>query len=121
MPAVRLELSQRVVAPGEEITHTIVNEGAAALLFGIGYGIEERTAGGWRPVNTQMAFAAAGLRVSPAGSSGPIRTPIPPDLRGGTYRLTKILRALDPRGVPLPKDVGEIRICQEFVVETRGG
>ena len=119
MPAVRLEVSKRVVAPGEEITHTIVNEGAAPLLFGIGYGIDERTAGDWRPVNVQMAFAAAGLRVGPGESSSPMGTRIPPDLRGGRYRLTKSLRALGPQGAPLPKDVGEICICCEFVVETR--
>ena len=121
MSATRLELSKNVVAPGDEITHTIVNDGEAALLFGIGYGIEERTADGWRPLNIQMAFAAAGLGVSPGESSSPIGTRIPRGLRPGRYRLTKSLRALGSDGVPMPKADGEVCICSEFVVETRGG
>lgn len=121
MSAARLELSKNVVVPGDEITHTIVNDGEAALLFGIGYGIEERTADGWRPLTIQMAFAAAGLGVSPGESSGPIGTRIPRGLRPGRYRLTKTLRALGSDGVPMPKADGEVRICSEFVVETRGG
>jgi hypothetical protein len=117
MPAVRLELSKNVVAPGDEITHTIVNDGEAALLFGVDYGIEERTADGWRPLNIQMAFAAVGLSVSPGQSSNPIGTRIPGGLRPGEYRLTKNLRVLDSHGAPMPKAVGEIWIRSEFVVE----
>lgn len=120
MQAARLELSKNVVAAGEEITHTIVNDGAAALLFGVGYGIEERTSGDWRPLNLQRAFALAGLSVFAGESSTPIVTRIPRELRPGRYRLTKNLRALGPNGVPLPKAVGEFCICSEFVVEPRG-
>jgi hypothetical protein len=119
MNSVRLELSKNVVAPGDEITHTIVNDGAAALLFGLDYGIEERTADGWRPLNIAMAFAAVGLSVSPGQSSSPIETDIPRGLRPGKYRLTKSLRALDSDGAPVPKDVGEIFIHSEFAVGTR--
>lgn len=121
MNSARLELSKNVVAPGDEITHRIVNDGAAALLFGVDYGIEERTADGWRPLNIAMAFAAVGLSVSPGQSSSPIGTHIPRGLRPGKYRLTKSLRALDSDGVPVPKAVGEIIIGSEFVVGTREG
>jgi hypothetical protein len=117
MPAARLELSKNVVAPGDEITHTIVNDGQAGLSFGVGYGIEERTADGWRPLSMQMAFAAVGLSVSPGQRSSPIETHIPGGLRPGQYRLTKDLRVLDSRGAPMPKAAGEIWIRSEFAVE----
>jgi hypothetical protein len=118
MSAARLELSKNLVAPGDEITHTVVNDGEAALLFGVDYGIEERTADGWRPLNVQVAFAAAGLSVSPGESSSPIGTHIPWGLRPGQYRLTKSLRALGSDGMPRPA-VGEVCIRSEFVVEAR--
>jgi hypothetical protein len=120
MSAARLELSRNLVAPGDEITHTVVNDGEAALLFDVGYGIEERAAGDWRPLNIQMAFAAAGLCVPPGESSSPIRTWIPRSLRPGKYRITKSLRALGSNGVPMPKAVGEVCVCGEFDVGTRG-
>jgi hypothetical protein len=123
MPRARIDVGGEVAVSGGELPYVIANEGDVPLLFGAGYGFEEGTAEGWRPVHIRQAFAAWGAQIAPGISSRELSARVPRDLSSGRYRLITSLIVLQMNGAPVrgPSGPVTLTVSHEFMVEESAG
>src|SRR5947209_8961884 len=76
--AATLEVLSPDVRPGDTLRYRINNTGSIALICGLGYRLERKTAEGWVLMNPGMAFRAIGFGVLP-DESRELRATVPAD------------------------------------------